>query len=503
MLPAKTVLALAVLTPLAFYTVRLITNLLASDRDIPGPFWARITKLWYLRQMIKGDFHETNIELHRKKGSIIRVAPNHYSLNDPECLKTVYGLGSKYIKSTWYDGWNMRDDTTLTSLFTERDPKRHAANRRKVANMYTMTAMTAYEPFVDSCIDLLRKQLDRASSSLSVFDLGHWSQCYAFDVIGEITFGERFGFLDQMLDVNNIIATLDTGLGASSYIGLYIWLRPYFIKALRIAGSLTNDALLVFVTRHINTGNAEKMLSGSDTIESHSPMLQKFLQARAANPDHFREWDVMTNVLSNIGAGSDTTGLSLSAVFYYVYTNPGVLQKLREELEAADLSDPPTFKEAQRLPYFQAVIKEALRMHPGTGFPIFREVPEGGAVISGHYFPHKANVGVNCWVIHRDKEVYGADADVFRPERWLEASEDRRKLMERSYIAFGLGSRTCIGKNISLLEMNKLLPVVIRNYDVEILDKDRSLQSCNRWFVKPVNFMVRVHKRASVSAKDK
>ena len=103
---------------------------------------------------------------------------------------------------------------------------------------------------------------------------------------------------------------------------------------------------------------------------------------------------------------------------------------------------------------------------------------------------------MNSWDLHRDKQIYGADADVFRPERWLHASEAEKALMERSYVPFGMGSRTCIGKNISLLEMNKLIPLVVRDYDVEILGQNQGLKTCNHWFVKPGDFMVRVYRRA-------
>lgn len=103
---------------------------------------------------------------------------------------------------------------------------------------------------------------------------------------------------------------------------------------------------------------------------------------------------------------------------------------------------------------------------------------------------------MNTWIIHRNKEIFGADADIFRPERWLEADESQKAVMERNYIPFGVGSRTCIGKNISLLEMNKLVPIVIRDYDMEVLDQPKVvMKAWNHWFVKPVDFKVRISKR--------
>ena len=56
-----------------------------------------------------------------------------------------------------------------------------------------MSSLVNYEPFVDRCIDIFFDRLDEFSSQKKSFNLGHWFQCYAFDVIGDITFGQRFG----------------------------------------------------------------------------------------------------------------------------------------------------------------------------------------------------------------------------------------------------------------------------------------------------------------------
>ena len=79
------------------------------------------------------------------------------------------------------------------------------------------------------------------------------------------------------------------------------------------------------------------------------------------------------------------------------------------------LSSPPTFKEAQNMPYLQAVLQEAMCLYPQGGLPFQRVVPEGGAEICGHYFPAKAVVGVSSWVMHLDTSIFGADTAGFRP----------------------------------------------------------------------------------------
>ena len=82
-------------------------------------------------------------------------------------------------------------------------------------------------------------------------------------------------------------------------------------------------------------------------------------------------------------------------------------------------------------------------MHPGVAFPLERYVPLGGATICGTWLPEGTNVSVNAAVIHMDKTIYGSDANQFRPERWIDASPDQLKMMDRSFLTVRLSSRKC------------------------------------------------------------
>ena len=156
---------------------------------------------------------------------------------------------------------------------------------------------------------------------------------------------------------------------------------------------------------------------------------------------------------------------------------------------------PIAFAESNQMPYLQACMKEAMRLHPAVGMLLERFVPEGGVTIAGKYLSAGTIVGANPWVVARDKGVYGDDTDIFRPERWLEADAVQLKLMERNYLAFGAGSRTCLGKNISLLEMNKLVPQILRNFEVELARPEREWQIADYWFVKQTGLICRVRRR--------
>lgn len=79
-------------------------------------------------------------------------------------------------------------------------------------------------------------------------------------------------------------------------------------------------------------------------------------------------------------------------------------------------------------------MKEALRCHPGVSYPLERLVPEGGAELCGVKLRAGTVVGINPVVAHHNADVYGSDAAIFRPERWLEADAERLKFMDRTLL---------------------------------------------------------------------
>jgi len=88
-------------------------------------------------------------------------------------------------------------------------------------------------------------------------------------------------------------------------------------------------------------------------------------------------------------------------------------------------------------------MKEAMRLNPGVSFPLERIVPEGGAELCGQKLREGTIVGINPVVVHHDRGIFGDDAAQFRPERWLEASEEHLKLMERTLLTVSLVRSIC------------------------------------------------------------
>ena len=135
---------------------------------------------------------------------------------------------------------------------------------------------------------------------------------------------------------------------------------------------------------------------------------------------------------SNVTAGSDTTAILLRTIFYSLLKYPETLQRLLSELADAEkqgrLSELVTWKETRDLPYVDACIKEAGRLHPPFGLPFERVVPSEGAEICGQHLPGGTVVGISAWTVHRDKATFGEDCDVWNPERWFCDDTSRRKM---------------------------------------------------------------------------
>ena len=119
-------------------------------------------------------------------GPVVRIAPNRYSIDDPEAIKQVYGHGTKFVKSAFYHTFTSPDPQNY-NLFALTNPERHSKERRKVASLYSMSTLVSYEQYVDSCNSVLCERLQDLASSGELVNVPNWMQFYAFDVIGEIS----------------------------------------------------------------------------------------------------------------------------------------------------------------------------------------------------------------------------------------------------------------------------------------------------------------------------
>jgi len=189
-------------------------------------------------------------------------------------------------------------------------------------------------------------------------------------------------------DTTGMVKTIHQANGYLALTGLIPELHPWFMRLQNLMGSNSGAANFLKNTFDQLAIHRDANAKGLN-IGSSDSFLAKLLHLEAE--DKVGMPHILDSCGSNIGAGSDTTAISLSAALYYLYRNPDKLAKLRDEIDTmADnglVSDPITFQQAQSMPYLQAVIKETLRIHPAVGTILPRKVPRGGVTLGGTFFP--------------------------------------------------------------------------------------------------------------------
>ena len=258
-------------------------------------------------------------------------------------------------------------------------------------------------------------------------------------VLGEIAFSKSFGFMEAGYDIDNAIRTIDDSQWYNGIIG-QIPFMDHFLRRNPLWNYVPFLATKNALITRMAVAEMENRKQNPKTTDRND-LLGQLLKGHAQYPDKFGEGDVFAVAHGAIFAGSDSTASTMQSFFHHVLKDRNVYKKVVAEIDSASLSPMVTWSEAQALPYFQACLKEAMRVRPAVGLNITRLVPQGGATIDGTWFPGGTRVAVNAWVLHRDNEVFGQDAELYRPERWLE-SEEKTRVLERYTFQVG-ANRIC------------------------------------------------------------
>ncbi|OAQ97358.1 hypothetical protein LLEC1_01283 [Akanthomyces lecanii] len=387
----------------------------------------------------------------RESGPVARIAPDWVVCGDPAEIRRIWGARSRWTRAWWYRG--MRIDPYQDSSFSTRDDALHNAIRSKLIPGYSGKEVDNLHQLVQNQVQGLVRLLEKHVSDgdgFCILDMAQKIQYFALDTISSLAFNSPFGFMEQDEDRFRYIETT----GNTVYILVATALIPGVISLIQspylqwIAPSIKDMAGIGDVIRMAERVVAERY--GPNPLVKRD-MLGSFVK------HGFSQKDAETEALIQIIAGSETTATAIQATILHIITSRDAYSRLKREIataaEKGRISTPVTNAEAQSLPYLQAVILEGLRMFPPAA-ALYPKVCDTDEVLCGVSIPAGTNVAWSPWTIMRNRDVFGRDADLFRPERWLGAS--KTKAMEQTVMmAFASGSRwECLGKNIAQLELN-------------------------------------------------
>ncbi|KAF2104466.1 cytochrome P450 [Rhizodiscina lignyota] len=439
-------------------------------RHVPGPWFASFSLAFMTWTIISGRMWLIYNDLQKKYGPLVRIGPNDLITDDPAIIKRMSAVRSDYLRSTWYQS---RIDPYVTNIISERDTKVHDKRRAQMAAGYAGRETPMVEADIDaqvlSLVKLLKMKYLSDSKTLRPVDFAEKASFLTLDVITKVAYGFPFGFLQSDSDVHQYMAIMEKFWMPGNIANTLPWLNtilahPLFLKF--VAPKVTDKIGMGKVMGIAKEVVAERF--GPDA-KDRQDMLGAFV--RHGLSQRQAESEVMFQLI----AGSDTTATAIRATLLYIVTNPLVISKLRQELDAAAsegrISSPISSTEANALLYLQAVLLEGFRIHPPFTGLAMKEVPPGGDTLCGLFIPEGTRVGHNIWMLQRNKIIYGEDVELFRPERWLDVSADKRAEMEQQLdLIFGYGRWGCMGKSVARMELTKSICELVRQFDFQLIN---------------------------------
>ncbi|KAH8884137.1 cytochrome P450 CYP570A1 [Thozetella sp. PMI_491] len=465
-------------------------------RHIPSPGLAPWTSLWLVHRHLGGRIARELADLSRRYGAIYRIAPNWVVISDPVEVQRVWQARGPWYRGRWYEMF--RFDQPVETVMSLRDNANHAALRSKLLPGYMGKDVDNLHLIVDQrmmdFVALIEQKYMSTDKDFRPMDLAEKAQFLTLDVISSLAVGNSFGCLAEDRDTFGQIASVTQSVPLITAMSIV----PSSLLLLQnpIARALLPKDKIEGVMRMMAIAQKNAATRyGPDSITARD-MLGSFV---AHGLQYNNAW---LETFGQIGAGTDTTATAIRMTLLYLMTNPDAYSKLRAEIDMA-ISDgkikssPITDAEAKQLPYLQAVIREGLRIWPPvTG--LMPKICDTEQVVCGKKIPPGTNV---CWAaiaVLRNKEVFGDDAECFRPDRWLQET-DTEKLKEMKQVqmlCFGTSSRwECLGKTIALIELNKVFVELFRRFDMSIVNPPEPLKTYDASLSIQSELWVRIQRR--------
>lgn len=402
---------------------------------IPGPKSFALTKWRLALEDLRGTRTRTILRLHQKYGSVVRVGPEEVSFNSVTALKTIYGAGSGYDRTKFYDMFDVYGTKNLFTFYSSED---HAARKRLLAHAYSKSAVFKNENEVLvqrkvndylSHINRLKDGCDEIFSSLHYF---------AIDAITDFLYGDhgKTGCMrgvakDQGL-LNDI---MDVSRRRLAWFAVHF---PRFTKWLYSqAGAMESIARFFYPMQKPTTYTKirehalvtwQSFKSKNQTTESsgcakpRTSIIELLWAAHTSMAGDLDDLDIASECADHLLAGIDTTSDSLMALVWALSRPQNkkyqtMLQREVDTLSPSNVSSfgMPSLVDCDKLPFLDAVLKETLRLYT----PIAASQPRASpkmTYIDGFVISPNTVVSITAFALHRNPAVF-EDPLTFNPER--------------------------------------------------------------------------------------
>ncbi|WDK23181.1 cytochrome P450 [Colletotrichum graminicola] len=433
-------------------------------RHVPGPFLAKFSHFWSIYHNVIGDIGPIHLTLEKYDSPLVRTGPHYIVTLDPDVWKQVNGARSTYQRDPWWSANRM--DYSRPSLADTLDTVSHDKVKAKLASGYSGRDVDL-EKIIDIQIAKFADVLRRKHITREKTDFADLSRFFTLDVITRLAYGKEFGWVEASEDLYGYGAGINTFTVLGSIMSDVTWLHPL--------------ARWNFISRRFKPRPTDKEGVGRVVGIGREEIRRRFevdeKDARDMVGSFMRHGlsvsEIEAEALIQIFAGSDTTATVIRSVMLHLIATPRVYMRVKTDIKNAlakgSVSVPIALAQAQSMPYLQAVMWEGFRMRPAVTYGHYKVVPPGGETIAGVWVPGGTAIGHCHYGMMRNKKIFGEDVDIFRPERFLD-SPNKEEMQKTVELVFGTGRWMCAGKQVALMELNKIFWELLRQFDFQLAE---------------------------------
>ncbi|KIW87852.1 uncharacterized protein Z519_11436 [Cladophialophora bantiana CBS 173.52] len=374
----------------------------------PGPFWARLSTIYPTSLSFRSKLHlyEEVQALHRQYGDFVRLGPMELSIADPRAVQAVNSAQTPCTKGPWYNGMRPR-----VALQNSRDKQEHSQRRKVWDRGFGAKSLRDYEPRVVTYTTGLMTAIEaQKDKPMNVTD---WFNFYSFDVMGDLAFGKSFDMVKNGVK-HYFMNSLKTNMTMAGYFKHVVWTAP-IMRSIPIL-NFEHKRFWKFVNNQVD----ERMNMKPDKPDVFSYLLEEYEKEEPKTAQNLM--NLQADAYLIVVAGSDTTSSTLTTLFFHLATEPHLLTELRKQIDPLFESGEVDSATLAKSKHLDAVINEALRLHPPVPSGVQRLTPPEGMMIGETFVPGNTIVYVPFYTLFRDERNFKRPEE-FIPERWTTKPE--------------------------------------------------------------------------------
>ncbi|KAH7060291.1 cytochrome P450 [Linnemannia elongata] len=476
----KLLLALILYT---FYKYRRSVLFVRPRPDLPGPpGLPLIGNFWEMATTPTTDFHQSQERNFAKYGRVYTMAipgvGRTITVKDPEImdhvLRTHFWIYEKGTRSKQVIGPLAGD-----GIFTA-DGEHWKWQRQHASKIFTVKAFRQYtnDVFVQEAQRAVN-YLDTFADTGKVVDLQRLFYCFTLDSFGEIAFGEVFNCLDDPSKDVEFAAAFDrlthdlSGRFFSPIYKLTDWWTGTDKRIAADRAIVRDFGQKIIDRRRRERLEKAKVDEGKDVGLGKKDLLQLFMDIGSEEGGTPLSDDMLVDsVLNFIIAGRDTTAQALAWTFYLMHrrgADPAIVQRMQEETDSVLKGGQPTYESTKQQRFAEACFNESNRLFPAVPRSSRictqdDELPGGIKVYKGE------RLNWNTYAMGRDEKIWGPDAKVYNPFRWMEMKE---RPHSSKFLSFHHGPRTCLGQGFAVTEAVTLMSMFFQKFTFELENPDQ------------------------------